>query len=116
MQIWLNFWIFIFWLGIFGFLINSSNFLFLFFFSEVIWLILYVLTNFLGLFNDDLNLASLSFFILALAGLEFAFGFLLLISFKQNNVSFNFIENEKKNDISINNFNKINLNNYFWKK
>lgn len=54
---------------------------------------------------------SNTFFILGLAGLEFSFGFLLLILFKNFNVSLNIISNEKK--ISQNYLNYKNLNNSF---
>jgi hypothetical protein len=45
---------------------------------------------------------SSTFFILGLAGIEFAVGFLLLILFKKFNISFNIIEN----DNSLNVFKK----------
>jgi hypothetical protein len=57
-----------------------------------------------------MNLISITFFILGLAGLEFSFAFLLLILFKVFNVSLFFIEEDKKiNSFIINhkNFLKI---------
>ncbi len=81
MQIWLNFWNLIFWISMLGFLINYSNFLFIFLFSETTWIILYAYSVTSSESLDDINLASNTFFILGLAGLEFSIGFLLLILF-----------------------------------
>ena len=92
---WLNFWIIVFWFSLFIFFINSLNFLNLLLFSELIWILLYVITISSGLWNDDLNLFSLSFFLLGLAGLEFSFCLLLIILFKNSNLSLNFSKNEK---------------------
>lgn len=59
---------------------------------------------------------SNTFFILGLAGLEFSFGFLLLILFKNFNVSLNFVNTK---DFSQNYLNSKNINffnKYFWIK
>jgi len=48
-------------------------------YAELTWVILYVCSCYLGSLNDDLNLISLTFFFLALAGLEFCIGFLIVI-------------------------------------
>lgn len=97
MQLWLNFFIFIFWLSLFGFLTNTNNFISILFFSEIIWIILYAIAVLLGLQTDDVTVLSISFFVLALAGIEFVVGFLLVILFKLYNLSFIFVNNEKKN-------------------
>ena len=116
MQLWLNFWNLVFWISLLGFLINYSNFLFLFLFSEITWLILYNYSLFLGVFIDDLNLVSNTFFILGLAGLEFSIGFLILIVFKKFNYSFNIIETYSLNNMLTNEKKKnFVLINYFWK-
>lgn len=114
MQVWLNFWIIIFWFSLFIFFINSLNFLNLLLFSELIWILLYVITISSGLWNDDLNLFSLSFFLLGLAGLEFSFCLLLILLFKISNLSLNFFKNEK-NYISFSSIylNFININKKF---
>jgi len=115
MQTWINFWLSIFWLSIFLFLLNPSNFLTLLFYSEITWLVLYNFSVLMTSLNDDINIMSIMFFILGLAGLEFSFGFLLLILFKNFNVSLNlsngFKAQDKFNTNSVNIFNK-----FFWIK
>lgn len=51
-------------------------------FSEVAWVVLYCYVVVAGVTNDDLILTSTSFLFLALAGLEFCIGFLIIIFFK----------------------------------
>ena len=78
---------------------------------------MYCFTILIASINDDLNLMSNTFFILGLAGLEFSFGFLLLILFKNFNVSLNLSDKEK--NISQNYLNSKNINfynKYFWSK
>ena len=82
MQTWMNFWNFLFWLTIFGFLINLENFFKILMYSELTWLVLYCYTITCGAVNDDIILISNSLFILGFAGLEFSIGILLLIIFK----------------------------------
>lgn len=62
--------------------------------AELIWILLYCLSIAIGVLNDDLLLFSLSFFILALAGLEFCFGFLLIIFFRYLYKTLDFVETE----------------------
>lgn len=107
---WLDFFNLIFWLSIFGFLINYSNFLFLFLFSELTWIIIYSYSVILGIHLDDLNVLSNTFFSLGFAGIEFAIGFLLIISFKKFNVSYNILENNNATKINSSNFYKNNIN------
>ena len=117
MQLWLNFWIIFFWLSFISFIVNLSNFLNLLFFSELTWLILYNISVVGGAINDDLNIVSFTFFILGLAGLEFSFGFLLILLFKTFNISLNLIENETKsyNNLYTKN-NNIYVEKFFWNK
>jgi len=57
---------------------------------------------------------SNTFFILGLAGLEFAVGFLILIVFKKFNISFNILENSNIKTIFNKDSNKnLFLLNYF---
>lgn len=93
MHQWLDFINFFFWFTIFGFLINYNNFLFIFLYSELTWLLIYSLSVSLGLYFEDLNAFSNTFFALGFAGIEFSIGFLLIILFKNFNMSFNLIEN-----------------------
>jgi len=76
---WLNFVFCFFWLTLLAFLANSNNVLLILLYAELTWIILYVCSCYLGSLNDDLNLISLTFFFLALAGLEFCVGFLIII-------------------------------------
>lgn len=101
MHQWIDYINFIFWLSIIGFLINYSNFLFLFLFSEITWIIIYTYSIVVGVNIDDITSLSNSFFCLGFAGIEFTIGFLLLISFKKFNISYNFLENNSK---ILNNF------------
>ena len=80
-------------------------------YSEIMWVILYSYTVVGGIINDELVLTSTSFFLLALAGLEFCIGFILSIFFR------NF---KKSLDLSFNNnssldrdlIKKLSLNRY----
>jgi hypothetical protein len=74
------------------------------------WIFLYCLVVFLGSINDDLLLISLAFYFLGLAGVEFSFGFLLIIMFKHFNESITF-DNSKS--FSFNNLNNENATNKF---
>ena len=71
------------------FLLNSKNIITILLYSEILWVILYSYTAVTGTINDDLILTSSSFFLLALAGLEFCIGFLIIILFGSLKKSFN---------------------------
>jgi len=62
------------------------------------WVVLYIVSVFNGSLNDDINLYSMSFFLLALAGLEFSIGILILSLFKNFKIDFFFANNFKKID------------------
>lgn len=64
-------------------------------FSEIVWVLLYILTVFLGSVIDDINLYSLSFFLLAFAALEFSIGILILVLFKNFKIDYSFFNNSK---------------------
>jgi NADH:ubiquinone oxidoreductase subunit K len=64
------------------FLLNSKNLITIILYSEVVWVVLYGYTTVTGTINDDLILTSTSFFLLALAGLEFCVGFLIIIFYR----------------------------------
>jgi hypothetical protein len=66
-------------------------------YSEIVWTVLYTYTVVLGSVSNDLNILGSSFYILALAGIEFSIGILLLIFFKNSNKSLS-IENNTKNE------------------
>lgn len=92
MQTWINFLNIFFWLSVFNFLVNSNNILTFVLCAEVVWVILYCLCAVMSSHNDDLNLVSNTFFILTFAGLEFSFGFILLMYFKEVNSSISVVE------------------------
>jgi NADH:ubiquinone oxidoreductase subunit K len=75
-----------------------------------VWVVLYSYTTITGVINDDLILTSTSFFLLALAGLEFCIGFIIIIFFRNFKKSFdlddfhNFSNLNKTKDISLNRY------------
>ena len=83
-------------------MINCYDVLTIILYSEVIWVILYCYIVIVGIINDDLILISTSFFIMALAGLEFCIGFILAIFFKNFKKTFNLVEKNNKGLLSIN--------------
>ena len=89
---------------------NVKSFISLLFYSEVLWIVLYNIVVLFGTINDDLNLVSFSFFILGLAGLEFAIGFLLIIILKTLNLKLNFNHDSRKSSEEHNLF----VNKIFW--
>ena len=95
------------------FLLNAKNLITIILYSEIIWVVLYCYVSIVGTINDDLILTSTSFFLLALAGLEFCIGFIIVIFFRNFKKSFNL-------DL-FNNFSKkkttkqLSSNKYVWK-
>jgi hypothetical protein len=82
-------------------------------FSEMIWIILYNLSCYFGVYNDDLNLISTTFLLLALAGLEFVIGLLIINIFKNFNINLNFVDNYKDTQYTNNlTFKKLYLNKF----
>lgn len=92
------------------FLLNCKNLLVIILYSEVMWVVLYSFTSITGIINDDLILTSTSFFLLALAGLEFCIGFIITIFFRNFKKSFeldifnNFLETNSTKKLSINKY------------
>jgi len=85
---WINFLTFLFWLSTFMFLLNARNLITVILYSEIVWVVLYCYTTIAGTINDDLILTSTSFFLLALAGLEFCIGFIITIFYRNFKKSF----------------------------
>jgi hypothetical protein len=81
-------------------------------YSELIWVLLYIISIFLGVVNDDINLFSTSFFLLALAGLEFSYGLLIIILCKNIKINYDF----KFNNNIDNQFFKKNIKNIYIKR
>lgn len=94
------------------FLLNSKNLLTVVLYSEVVWVILYSYTTIVGTINDDLILTSTSFFLLALAGLEFCIGFIITIFFRNFKKSFDldYLNTTSERDTTK----KLSLNRYVW--
>ena len=86
------------------FILSCSNLINILLYSEIIWVILYSYTVIVGSINDDLILTSTSFFLLALAGLEFCIGFIITIFFKTFKKSFDLNQQEKQ----------VSSNRYVW--
>ena len=80
------------------FLLNSKNLITIILYSEIVWVVLYSYTTIVGTINDDLVLTSTSFFLLALAGLEFCIGFIVTIFYRNFKKSFELaVTNNTKN-------------------
>lgn len=94
------------------FLLNCKNLLTIILYSEIMWVVLYSYTLITGTINDDLILTSTSFFLLALAGLEFCIGFIITIFFRNFKKSFDIDMFNNTSDKS--NLKKISLNKYNW--
>jgi NADH:ubiquinone oxidoreductase subunit K len=92
------------------FLFNCKNIITLILYSEVMWVILYGYTAVVGTINDDIILTSTSFFLLALAGLEFCVGFIITIFFRNFRKSFDLDTTSNFSD--KNTVKKLSLNRY----
>ena len=94
------------------FLLNSSDLLTIILYSEIIWVILYSYVVIVGATNDDLVMVTTSFFLLALAGLEFCLGFIITIFFRNFKKTFN-TSIDLKNNVDRKS-KSISLNRYIW--
>lgn len=101
MLTWLSFWSLLFWFVLILISLKPKNFISILFISELSWLVLYVLAILLGSIYCDITILSLSFFILGVAGLEFALGILLAILYKNLNESLDIDSSNKLNNQSI---------------
>ncbi len=66
--------------------------------SELIWLVLYLISVYFGLIFNDILLTSVSFLILGFSGVEFSIGIIISILYKNFNESINLEGNEKTNN------------------
>lgn len=94
------------------FLLNSKNLITIVLYSEIVWVVLYSYTTIVGTINDDLILTSTSFFLLALAGLEFCIGFIITIFYRNFKKSFDL--DTFKNTTNKNTTKNLSLNRYIW--
>lgn len=92
------------------FLLNCKNLILVILYSEIVWVVLYSYTTIVGTINDDLILTSTSFFLLALAGLEFCIGFIITIFFRNFKKSLDL----DLDVVSSNNTKNISVNRYIW--
>lgn len=108
MLAWLDFFNILFWLLLFVIFIFNTNFLSLLLLSEFMWILLYVFVLVLAGYADDLLLSSLAFYFLGLAGVEFSFGFLLIIFFKSQGQNVDFSTNLANSNsfLTVSNSNK----------
>jgi NADH:ubiquinone oxidoreductase subunit K len=83
---------------------NCYDILNIILYSEIVWVVLYCYIVVVGTINDDLILISTSFFIMALAGLEFCIGFILSVFFRNFQKTFKLIESKNKSDLKLNYF------------
>ena len=112
MQNWVNFLNLVFWLIFISIFTNSYNFIKIIFLSELIWVIIYTYTVVLSGFTDDITLLTLSFLILGLAGLEFSFGYILIIVFNFFNKTTQLDNNKNKPIIKLENHFNLNIKRY----
>ena len=95
--------------------LKPKNFISILFISELVWIVLYIISILVGSIYSDITLLSMSFFILGIAGLEFSLGILLIVLYKNLNESLDIDMNNKTNnkDIYDKNF-KISINKINW--
>ena len=91
---WGDFFVLVFWFSIICFLISCYDIVIIILYSEVVWVLLYCCIVVVGIINDDLVVITTSFFIMALAGLEFCIGFILAVYFKNFINTFLLIEKQ----------------------
>jgi len=94
------------------FLLNARNLITVILYSEIVWVVLYCYTTIAGTINDDLILTSTSFFLLALAGLEFCIGFIITIFYRNFKKSFDL--DLFSNKSTRNEHKNFSLNRYVW--
>jgi hypothetical protein len=70
---------FFFFLIFFSILINTNTSLHLLLTAELLWITLYSIVLIVGLFYDNLNILSLTFFFLVFSAIEFGIGLVLLL-------------------------------------
>ena len=109
---WINFITLLFWFILFMFLLNSIDLTTIILYSETIWVLLYTYTAIVGTINDDLVLVSTTFFLLALAGLEFCIGFIITIFYRNFKKSFNL--DQLNNFSSTKQLKNLSINRYIW--
>nr|QPL15921.1 NADH dehydrogenase subunit 4L [Strombidium sp.] len=75
----LNIMVIIFVLFLASILINVTTALHLLLTAEMLWIILYILSLYVGYIYNNLNILSLTFFLLILSAVEFSIGLVLML-------------------------------------
>lgn len=107
MLTWLSFINLSFWIVFFSFVLVNSNLYSLVLLSEIIWIILYLLSAIVGSIIDEINCFGLTFLLLGLASIELSIGLLILIIIRRLKLSINLNKNSKKLSQSTSKFLKI---------
>jgi len=91
MQTTLNFLTLVFWFCLILVLVESYNFIKILLITELIWVLLYTNTIYIGLVIDNAELLSFSLLLLGVAGLEYSTALVVVLVYKNiyNLVSFN---------------------------
>nr|YP_004841732.1 Ymf58 [Ichthyophthirius multifiliis]AEL89274.1 Ymf58 [Ichthyophthirius multifiliis] len=79
----------LFWLIIINLILKFKNFLTMLLMSELIWILIYTLSVYIGIIYSDILIISITFFILCFSGIEFSIGIILSILYKNLNESLN---------------------------
>lgn len=110
----INILFFFFFLIFFSILINTNTSLNLLLTAEILWITLYAISLFIGIFYDNSNVLSLTFFFLVFSAIELGIGLVLLllqnlinrsINLNDNDANFFKFTNRFKNNIYINKIN-----------
>ena len=105
---------FFFLLIFFSIIINTNTALHLLLTAELLWITLYTIALFVGIFYDNLNILSLTFFFLIFSATEFGIGLVILlfqniinrsINLNDNDTNFLKFSNRFKNKLYLNKIN-----------
>ena len=98
----------------FSIIINTNTSLHLLLTAELLWITLYLITLFIGINYDNLNILSLTFFFLIFSAIELGIGLVILlfqniitrsIYLHENDINFNKFSLRFKNTLFINKIN-----------
>lgn len=107
----LDFFILLFWLSLGLFFFNTQNFVSILLYSELTWLILFVLSTIIGAQVNEITAMSFTFFILGFGGMEFVLGLMLVVLMKNMQIS---LTNNSGNNVFSSNENTGNSINKKW--
>jgi NADH:ubiquinone oxidoreductase subunit K len=107
MLTWLSFINLFFWLTLLSFILINPNLYNLILLSEIIWIILYLISAIVGSIVDEISCFGLTFLLLGLASIELSIGLLILITIRRLGSSINLNRNLKKVTQNTSKFLKI---------